>query len=270
MPRFDSRLGCSTISFRHQPLPEALATIAGLGFAEIDLGALPGVCDHVPYVLDVAAVDDVARTVADPACRCGRSTATSATSTCRSPTDPAPPPRPSRHARRAGRRHRRAGARTALRGARPLSRSTRSTATSTGSPTNSRRPLTSRPARGVELWTESLHFHRLCCEHRASAAAHRPPRRPGRHRDGLQPHRRLRRRPGRLRRPVRAAHRRTSTSAMPCPATSTSRSATATSTSPAASRPSPTPVTPATSRSNSRLATSPTTNDPLRPPRPDT
>ena len=59
-----TRLGCSTISFRHQPLPQALATIAGLGFAEIDLGALPGVCDHVPYVLDDAAVDDVAATVA--------------------------------------------------------------------------------------------------------------------------------------------------------------------------------------------------------------
>lgn len=63
MPRFDSRLGCSTISFRHQPLPEALATIAALGFAEIDLGALPGVCDHVPYVLDLDAIDQVARTV---------------------------------------------------------------------------------------------------------------------------------------------------------------------------------------------------------------
>jgi sugar phosphate isomerase/epimerase len=58
------RLGCSTISFRHLPLPQALATIAGLGFAEIDLGALPGVCDHVPYVLDDAAVADVAATVA--------------------------------------------------------------------------------------------------------------------------------------------------------------------------------------------------------------
>jgi len=63
MPRFHSRLGCSTISFRHQQLSEALATIARLGFTEIDLGALPGVCDHVPYTLDMAAVEDVARTV---------------------------------------------------------------------------------------------------------------------------------------------------------------------------------------------------------------
>lgn len=60
---FNSRLGCSSISFRHQDLPTALQTIADLGFEEIDLGALPGVCDHVPYDLDAAAVaavtDDV-------------------------------------------------------------------------------------------------------------------------------------------------------------------------------------------------------------------
>ncbi|MDA2891622.1 sugar phosphate isomerase/epimerase [Mycolicibacterium sp. BiH015] len=59
-----SRLGCSTISFRHQALPEALDTIARLGFREIDLGALPGVCDHVPHVLDAAAVTDVSSAVA--------------------------------------------------------------------------------------------------------------------------------------------------------------------------------------------------------------
>lgn len=45
---FNPRLGCSSISFRHQDLPTALRTLAGLGFEEIDLGALPGVCDHVP------------------------------------------------------------------------------------------------------------------------------------------------------------------------------------------------------------------------------
>ncbi|GAB2732321.1 sugar phosphate isomerase/epimerase family protein [Sinomonas soli] len=56
---FHDRLGCSSISFRHLPSPEALATISGLGFEEIDLGALPGVCDHVPFELtdaDIAAV----------------------------------------------------------------------------------------------------------------------------------------------------------------------------------------------------------------------
>ena len=58
-----TRLGCSTISFRHLALDEALAQIAELGFSTIDLGALPGVCDHVPYVLDAWAVNAVAATV---------------------------------------------------------------------------------------------------------------------------------------------------------------------------------------------------------------
>lgn len=69
MPRYDSRLGCSTISFRHQGLHDALTTIAALGFTEIDLGALPGVCDHVPWVLDEDAVESVARTVIESGLR---------------------------------------------------------------------------------------------------------------------------------------------------------------------------------------------------------
>jgi sugar phosphate isomerase/epimerase len=64
MTMFNSRLGCSSISFRHQDLPAALRTISGLGFEEIDLGALPGVCDHVPYKLDAAAVTGVTAEVA--------------------------------------------------------------------------------------------------------------------------------------------------------------------------------------------------------------
>ena len=60
---FNSRLGCSSISFRHQDLPTALRTIGGLGFEEIDLGALPGVCDHVPYELDSDAVAAVTEEV---------------------------------------------------------------------------------------------------------------------------------------------------------------------------------------------------------------
>ncbi|WP_306322111.1 MULTISPECIES: sugar phosphate isomerase/epimerase [unclassified Streptomyces] len=55
--------GCSSISFRHLPLAAALATIADCGFDEIDLGALPGVCDHVPYELTDPAVDEVAAQV---------------------------------------------------------------------------------------------------------------------------------------------------------------------------------------------------------------
>jgi sugar phosphate isomerase/epimerase len=60
---FHSRLGCSSISFRHQELALALRTMKDLGFEEIDLGALPGVCDHVPYNLDPEAVAAVAAEV---------------------------------------------------------------------------------------------------------------------------------------------------------------------------------------------------------------
>ncbi|MEV7606062.1 sugar phosphate isomerase/epimerase [Paenarthrobacter sp. NPDC089322] len=66
---FHSRLGCSSISFRHQDLPTALQTMAALGFEEIDLGALPGVCDHVPYVLDAEAVEAVAAVVSSSGLR---------------------------------------------------------------------------------------------------------------------------------------------------------------------------------------------------------
>jgi sugar phosphate isomerase/epimerase len=64
MKMSNSRLGCSSISFRHQDLSTALRTISGLGFEEIDLGALPGVCDHVPYELDAEAVTAVTAEVA--------------------------------------------------------------------------------------------------------------------------------------------------------------------------------------------------------------
>ncbi|MDR6638565.1 sugar phosphate isomerase/epimerase [Paenarthrobacter nitroguajacolicus] len=60
---FHHRLGCSSISFRHQDLATALHTMSGLGFEEIDLGALPGVCDHVPHVLDAEAVEAAAAVV---------------------------------------------------------------------------------------------------------------------------------------------------------------------------------------------------------------
>jgi hypothetical protein len=56
----DCRLGCSTISFRAWTLPGALADISGQGVGEIDLGALPGVCDHVPTPLPPELVDVLA------------------------------------------------------------------------------------------------------------------------------------------------------------------------------------------------------------------
>ncbi|MER6990915.1 sugar phosphate isomerase/epimerase [Saccharopolyspora hirsuta] len=55
-----AEIGCSTISFRHRALPEALRAISGLGMPGIDLGGLPGVCDHIPHPLDGRA-DDVVR-----------------------------------------------------------------------------------------------------------------------------------------------------------------------------------------------------------------
>ncbi|WP_347346302.1 sugar phosphate isomerase/epimerase [Microbacterium sp.] len=54
---------CSTITLRHLPLEEALTAIAAEGFTAVDLGALPGVCDHVPVPLDDEAVAQVAETV---------------------------------------------------------------------------------------------------------------------------------------------------------------------------------------------------------------
>ena len=59
----DSRLGCSTISFRPWPLPEALAEIKTQGFGETDLGSLPGVCDHVPIPLPGDRVDALAEQI---------------------------------------------------------------------------------------------------------------------------------------------------------------------------------------------------------------
>jgi sugar phosphate isomerase/epimerase len=59
----DSRLGCSTISFRRWPLSGALAEIKGQGFGETDLGSLPGVCDHVPIPLPANRVDALAEQI---------------------------------------------------------------------------------------------------------------------------------------------------------------------------------------------------------------
>lgn len=59
----DPRVICSSISFRRLPVESALHTIAELGFTGFDLGALPGVCDHVPYELNHQSVRDVATVV---------------------------------------------------------------------------------------------------------------------------------------------------------------------------------------------------------------
>jgi sugar phosphate isomerase/epimerase len=61
----DSRLGCSTISFRRWPLAGALAEIKAQGFGETDVGSLPGVCDHVPIPLPADRVDALAEQILD-------------------------------------------------------------------------------------------------------------------------------------------------------------------------------------------------------------
>lgn len=57
------RVICSTISFRRLALDTALRQIADLGFSGTDLGALPGVCDHVPYELTADAVGEIAAAI---------------------------------------------------------------------------------------------------------------------------------------------------------------------------------------------------------------
>ncbi|MEV7086238.1 sugar phosphate isomerase/epimerase [Streptomyces sp. NPDC093085] len=57
------QLSCSTITFRGYELPRALDTVAALGFRQVDLGALAGLCEHVPPTGSAAALATVARQV---------------------------------------------------------------------------------------------------------------------------------------------------------------------------------------------------------------
>ncbi|MFV0427657.1 MAG: sugar phosphate isomerase/epimerase family protein [Beutenbergiaceae bacterium] len=59
----DARVACSSITFRHRSLAEAVRLITAAGFQSMDLGALPGVCDHVPYDLTAPALNQVAATI---------------------------------------------------------------------------------------------------------------------------------------------------------------------------------------------------------------
>jgi sugar phosphate isomerase/epimerase len=43
----DERLGCSTITFRHLPLNEALQNIASTGLKKVDIACIPGFCPHI-------------------------------------------------------------------------------------------------------------------------------------------------------------------------------------------------------------------------------
>lgn len=161
-PTFHHRLGCSTISFRHQDLAGALAMIAGLGFTEIDLGALPGVCDHVPYVLDAAAVAAVAGSVAGSGLRVR--SINGDIGDLNAGVDPAAQDRRGGHLDMLL-------ALAAITGARalvlPCGALGHSPVDSIGADLDRVAAELLAAGRraaecGVQLWTESLHFHRLC------------------------------------------------------------------------------------------------------------
>lgn len=159
---FHSRLGCSSISFRHQRLEQALATMSGLGFAEIDLGALPGVCDHVPVPLDTAAVGGVAGLVA--ASGLTVRSVNGDVGDLNAPLDSA----------QRGRRERHLDALLSLAAAVEADALVLPCGALSGAPVRSltedldlvaaelAAAAETAAGYGVELWTESLHFHRLC------------------------------------------------------------------------------------------------------------
>ena len=47
MPALTERLGCSTITFRHQALFEALESIHATGLKKVDIACIPGFCPHI-------------------------------------------------------------------------------------------------------------------------------------------------------------------------------------------------------------------------------
>ncbi|MBT1004121.1 sugar phosphate isomerase/epimerase [Paenarthrobacter sp. DKR-5] len=159
---FHPRLGCSSISFRHQDLPTALRTIEDLTFAEIDLGALPGVCDHVPFVLDAAAVREVAAVV-----RASGLTVRSVNGDVGDlnlPLDPAGSAARSAHLDRLLELAAAVGARALVL---PCGALARDPAGPLGADLDAVAGQLAAAAQrgeafGVQLWTESLHFHRLC------------------------------------------------------------------------------------------------------------
>ncbi len=157
-----TRLGCSTISFRHLPLPQALATIAELGFAEIDLGALPGVCDHVPYVLDAAAVADVAATVAASGLRVR--SINGDIGDLNAPLDPEARARRDRHLDMLVALAAATGSRALVLPCGALDHTPIDTLDADLDRVAAELVAAAgtAAAHGVELWVESLHFHRLC------------------------------------------------------------------------------------------------------------
>ena len=163
MATYHARLGCSTISFRHQNLATALATISRLGFAEIDLGALPGVCDHVPFLLDDAAVEDVARTVIASGMRVR--SINGDIGDLNVPLNDETRPRRRRHLDSLVALAVATDARAIVLPCGAIDPTPVDTLESdiVGVALELAEAARVAASRGVELWTESLHFHRLCC-----------------------------------------------------------------------------------------------------------
>ncbi|MBS9372210.1 hypothetical protein GON09_001174 [Rhodococcus sp. B50] len=164
VPVFHPRLGCSTISFRHLDLPTALRTIVDLGFVEIDLGALPGVCDHVPFALDADAVARVADEVAASGLRVR--SVNGDVGDLDAPLLPEEQDRRDHHLDRLLTLTSRIGARALVlpcghldhRPIRSLDEDLDTVAAQL------ERARVRAEDFGVGLWTESLHVHRLCCD----------------------------------------------------------------------------------------------------------
>jgi sugar phosphate isomerase/epimerase len=267
-PKPHIRLGCSTISFRHLALDNALAQIAALGFQTIDLGALPGVCDHVPYVLDAWAVNTVAVTVT--ASRLRVRSINGDIGDLNRPLDAVGRAARDRHLEALLTLAATIGAQALVLPCGALSHS----------PLRSldddlylvAAELTAAAAtahdHGVELWTESLHYHRLCWNtERAQALTDRlAESRVGVVMDfshvvasGGDPLDLW------IASPITS---RTCTSATPYPATSTCPSDAEASASPGASRRWPMSAMPASSPWNWKPATSPTSSGRRPPPKP--
>src|SRR6478752_880512 len=162
MRMIHTRLGCSTISFRHLDLDAALATITDLGFAEIDLGALPGVCDHVPYVLDATAVADVAATVAASGLRVR--SINGDIGDLNASLDPDARAARTRHLDMLVELAAATGSRALVLPCGALDHTPIDTLDDDLDRVAAELSAAARAAaaHGVQLWTESLHFHRLC------------------------------------------------------------------------------------------------------------
>ena len=162
MAPFTRRLGCSTISFRHQDLAEPLRRSPASDSPRSISAPCPA-CAITCRSCSTNAPSRTSRAQSSPrACGCARSTATSATSTSRSTTAPAP----------AARRH--------LDSLVALAVATDARALVLPCGAIDHTPVDTLDAdialvadelaaaadvaasRGVELWTESLHLHRLC------------------------------------------------------------------------------------------------------------